>query len=230
MSKAKVLDKIRKLLALAHGEGATPSEVENALAQAEKLRTKYQIDINELEISPNDIDYEYLLMDTKSFEPKHWISKLCSVIAFGYNCKLIKNVKANGKIYMRIIGFTEDVEMCENAIFNTKVIVREMADIQWKINGKEKTFRHNYILGFVEGLDERLKAERKDKFVIEEQAQKYDLIVYKKDALIEGFISQNFNNIKQGRRTTSYITNAEAFHTGRKDGAQRNYNTKALKN
>lgn len=169
-------------------------------------------------------------MDTKSFEPKHWLSKLCQSIAFGYNCSLIRNTKANGKVYMRIIGFAEDVEMCESAIFNTKVIICEMTDIQWKMNGREKTFRHNYILGFVEGLAERLKAERKEKFVIEAEAQKYDLIVYKKDALIKDFIAENFENLKQGRRATSYITNPDAFYSGKKDGAQRNYNAKALKN
>src|SRR5690606_35729550 len=191
MSKDKILDKIRKLLALAQSSNSQ-SEVENALAQAEKLRKKYQIDINELEVSPEDIDYEYLLVDTKTFEPTHWIIILCQTIANGYNCQLIRNTKANGKVYMRIIGFAEDVQMCENVIFSTKVIIREMADIQWKINGKTKHFRKNYILGFLEGLNQRLTEERKDKFVIEKDAQKYDLIVYKKDALINEFIEENW--------------------------------------
>lgn len=41
MSKTKILDKIRKLLALAACEGATEAEVQNALAQAENLRQKH---------------------------------------------------------------------------------------------------------------------------------------------------------------------------------------------
>ena len=216
----KILDKIKKLLTLAKDKSATQNEVEIALAMAEKLSKEHQIDINEIDLNIGGIDYEYISIDTKTFEPKHWINELCSIIAYGYNCELIRHTASTGKKYMRLIGFKEDVEMCEEVTFTTKMIIREMANNQWLINGKQKEFRSSYILGFLEGLHNKLKDERKEKFHIPEQAEKYGLIVKKKNEVINEYISEQYTDLKKGRRYTMSVKDSEAYFKGIQDGKQ----------
>lgn len=219
----KVLDKIRKLLALANDKGASPAEVENALAQAEKLQRKYNISLDEFELSPHDITYEYLYNDTKSYEPSSWLQYLAQIIAEGYNCVLINHKTIDGKKFIRIVGTANDVQLCENVIFSTKEIIRSMAQVQWKMNGKTKTFRKSYILGFLNGLNERLQKERAE----QQGGEKYALIIHKKDALIKDFINANWN-VRQGRAKSMGINDVGAYHKGIEDGKRRNYNHKAL--
>lgn len=85
-----------------------------------------------------------------------------------------------------------------------------------------KRFLTSYIDGFVSGLKERLQQDRKEIFQISEEAMEYELMVVKKDALIDEVVEDLTKGKTKNANGPKRDINFEALLIGKEDGKQNN--------
>lgn len=223
-SNTKVLDKIRALFAKTTENGASESEMEQALIAARKLMAKYSIDESEVVMSKDDISEELIEESNVGEEHKMWQWDLLDVIGKGYNCKVTR--KGGAKYFWRVTGFTED-KMIVKAIFEAIVPqVRALYKRRYK-DYKSTTenpvsygvFVRNYIVGFTSGLQSKLEKSKKDIFQLPEESAQYQLIVVKKDALVDEYLADKFKTMNAAKTNFNKDINSKVQMIGYNDGA-----------
>jgi hypothetical protein len=245
-SESKILDKIRKLLQVTKDNGATEGEVENALKMAQRLIIRHDIDEQELIISPLDIKITQVENQFKSNEPKYWFWDLLETISKCYSCRVTKSKKQGIHVY-KIIGFDNDRAVVKEIFETILPVIRNLTSIRYKeycVNIKDnspwsemnytikelikyhilvskKVFTTSYINGFLLGLSDKLEKDRNQFLQIESERKAYDLIIVKKDDLIEEFVKEELKpKAVSPRKMISF--SQEAYDLGLEDGTEEN--------
>lgn len=244
--REKALNRIRKMFALANDEGASEGEVENALKFAQSLMAKYNIERDEVDLSPDDIDIEEQDNEYTHLERKYWTWDLLNVIGDSNDCKVIKSTRFKyneskaGKerfhqTFYKIIGTRED-RLLTKELFNLTVpLIRNLADQRFKERAKaikenpleaflnplptKRFFTSSYIDGFIAGLNIKL-SENKKKIKEDDLTGKYGLMIIKKDDLIENFVKTSMGKLKSAKSTSSTSIDGNAYGSGLKDGKE----------
>lgn len=225
--KEKILDKVRKLLALSEDQGASEGEIENALRMAQQLMMKHNIDSGEINISPLDIGEDLIDSHFKHGEAKFWLWNLLTIIGKGHNCTVFKKGYKDNYFY-RIVGFNEDRIIVKSLFEATYPLIRNLYNQRWKESSKNTSkgiFIRSYIDGFLLGLNRKLQADKKEFLKIDSEAKKYELIVVKKDDLIEDYIKETTKKTKEEKGRSRDI-NSDAFYQGVDDGSETSMNKK----
>lgn len=123
-AREKVLDKIRKLLKLAHNSGATENEAATAARQAASLMRKYQIDQAEAMLERINDDMEFaqeLAMSNPRSRKKAfttvtpWVGFLCIAVGELFDCKVdivsIREHDGQRGVRVRFSGHVTDVKV-----------------------------------------------------------------------------------------------------------------------
>ena len=76
----KIIDKIRKMFALANNAGATKGESDNAMRMANKLLEKHNLSMMDLEVQ-EDIDSSVIFA-----KPEPWVRIVVNSVARLYSC------------------------------------------------------------------------------------------------------------------------------------------------
>lgn len=230
MKNSKVLDQIRALMSKTVENGATESEMEQAMIMARKLMAKHQIDENEIVMSKNDIKLDSVLSSSIGEESANWQWDLLVAIGDGYNVRVLRkkafqNTGYRENYFWRLIGFSEDVEVVKSTFEILVPFVRNLYKVRYSEYKKTTdspirygVFVRNYIVGFTAGLQQKLVASKREIFSIAEEAQKYELMVVKKDALIEDYVKENLRVGKSVTTNRTRDVNYEAQMTGFNDG------------
>lgn len=227
-----ILDKVRKLLALANDAEASEGEIENALKMAEKLMIKHNIDRGEIEMSPLDIAITIIPNEHFHEESVFWLWDLLQIIGDGYNCKVYKSGYIHNYFY-KIVGFNEDREVVFNLYNKILPMIRALYVVRYqeylkstkgaKLNkGK---FVRSYIAGFLNGLKDKLQANRKEVLSLEaDNKAMYQLMVVKKDTLLVEFIKEELNLkvVKVKKADIDPLT----YYKGVQDGKEESYQDK----
>lgn len=109
MTKEELIDKIKKLLALA--DSSNPNEAAVALSRAQKLMERYNIEAVDLKIE-NDIS-ESVIEPIKGLNHKHYVSVLVSIIRKAFGVEAIVRTR-NSKIdAVTFIGNDSILESCK---------------------------------------------------------------------------------------------------------------------
>lgn len=109
MIKEELIDKIKKLLALA--DSSNPNEAAVALSRAQKLMERYNIEAVDLKIE-NDIS-ESVIEPIKGLNHKHYVSVLVSIIRKAFGVEAIVRTR-NSKIdSVTFIGNDSILESCK---------------------------------------------------------------------------------------------------------------------
>lgn len=173
-AREKTLEKIRKLLTLAEDPGAAEGEIENAMNAAQKLMSQHDIDLEDVELSPEDLtEDDEILFSPKQGEMKNWTWTLMDIIADSQNCQVVRNKKIihdeNGRILFdkksnivyeykfRIFGTKMEVKLVKEIYLRTIPIIRKLANKRYQEKSKNDV---DFQLEF--GLP--LKAPNKGKF------------------------------------------------------------------
>lgn len=236
-----ILDKVRALLCKTVENGASESEAEQAMIMAQKLMAKHNIEQDDIFISKNDISFDSVINSIQGHERKHWQWDLLKIIGSGYNCRVFRNEKFNYnsekyEFVYKIYGFPEDREMVIELYKMIIPIIRNLKNKRRreykaqckKISKKmicESTFCKNYIEGFMYGLELRLEKAKTEIFTIAEEAMKYELMIVKKDDLLNEFIEAEVK-LKNIKGSSLMELNEDAFVAGMQDGEQENMNKK----
>lgn len=95
MSQDKMVNKIKKLLALGNDLAATEGERDNALRMAYKLMTKHNVDMARVEAFGHKVDEERINFENKSWSWT-WAKQTNLIVADLFFCKYYYSFKING--------------------------------------------------------------------------------------------------------------------------------------
>jgi len=154
MCNEKIVDKIRKLFALA-GNNPSEAEADLAMTMARKLLDKHSLSMSDLADTSGEVDEE--LLNIPSTE---WARMLCYSIAKLYDAQvLLRTMRRGQRAKLFIIGNEA------NRVTATIVIESVLAQIQRKAKGKGNSFRVGASYGVSLQVD-RIIAERADQEVV----------------------------------------------------------------
>ena len=178
MSREKIVDKIKKLLALGQGK-ANQAESELAMLKAQELLLNYGLTLKE--VSDSDEPYEKevsksrVKKSTRGFPG--WKIRIALVICPNFRVSLVLQKGWHGQKDLILIGLKEDVEVCQEVlpfaftIFNEcfHTFLKKWKDEHLLINESRSIslrVRNDYVEGFVSGLADKFRKQVKEKALI----------------------------------------------------------------
>lgn len=219
-AKETILEKVRKLLALANDASASEGEIENALMFAQKLMLKHSIEQSEVEMSVNDVNYTDIPNPFVYGESKSYAGSLLGIIARSNACRMIIRGSGDSKYYT-LVGFKDDRDVTVASFEQTLASVRLLGRQRFKESDKKASFVKffiSYLTGFNIGLYHKLEANKKVVLSVAAEAMTYDLMIVKKDALLADFIADEFGKLGTSKSRAIDI-NVGAYNSGKSDGS-----------
>lgn len=153
MTETQVLDKVKKLLALA-GNNPSQAEAEAAAAKAQALLAQYNLTLTE-----GDNKEELIFTYYETGVDRAWKYDLASVVASNFRCKCCWWGKSKVGFY----GYKHDTEVAAevfNFLFWTiRRNLRKVKKQAEQENGTAKGVIFSYSKGFIEGVKRVLDAQ-----------------------------------------------------------------------
>ncbi|KAA9307066.1 DUF2786 domain-containing protein [Streptococcus anginosus] len=155
----KVIFKIQNLLELAY-DAPNDEEGQTALLMAQKLMVKHNLSMNDITTTQtkNKIGET---VGTWEYRMPWWQEKLAAILGENFRCKTIRRVFDEGITQMIFFGYQSDAELCtkvyEGAILYLKYRLKRLFPTISKARWKD--YKKSYLLGFLEDLDQRFKAQ-----------------------------------------------------------------------
>lgn len=156
----KVIFKIQNLLELAY-DAPNDEEGQTALLMAQKLMVKHNLSMNDITTTQtkNKIGET---VGTWEYRMPWWQEKLAAILGENFRCKTIRRrVFDEGITQMIFFGYQSDAELCtkvyEGAILYLKYRLKRLFPTISKARWKD--YKKSYLLDFLEGLDQRFKAQ-----------------------------------------------------------------------
>jgi len=184
IDEEKLIDKIKKLLALS--KSPNESEAELAARRVHELLTKYNLsmdDIEEKEIREGNIISGRAL--------KKWRHLLIDAVAKYYYCQSLQYTSNSGYYRMVFIGQKHNIFICKSMYeYLEKAILKECKIIH---KNAKNTYRENFKIGMVIRISERMEELAKEIFAPGEKA-----LVVTENKLIEKYLEDKdvcFENI-----------------------------------
>ncbi len=217
------IEKVRKLMEFSVENGATEAEVEAAVKAAHRLMMKHNLDSQDIEVTSKDVNTTKIestwvdRVETRPFE-----SRLLILLCKHFNCKKVsERNRATNKDSYNIIGLPEDRQAVVTTYNSILPQIRVLANKRFKESDRtlsEFRFTTSYQSGFLAGLDEKMEADKTGFFKVGERKQ-FDLMVVKKDALIDEWIGANMK-IKTSKVAIPKPDD-KVFAKGKEDGAEK---------
>ena len=207
-SESDILDKIRKLLRLAdRSRGSTENEAKVALAKAQELMTRHNIDSALLRMERGESGSSFTVDKGKVDLPKTLNPAdlmILSILQAHFNVKTILMPNGRGTP-VDIIGATADIDFAIYA-FN---YLRQTFFRCW--NEFKKTHANpdkaSYYRGLRDGLNAELKAakERAEQSYAADKRQAYGLVVVDQEAAISRYVEEAYGKLRTRTQRRRHI-------------------------
>ncbi|MGB4598452.1 MAG: DUF2786 domain-containing protein [Trichlorobacter sp.] len=215
MTRERVIEKVRKLLALSNS--SNEHEAALAAAHAQRLLAEHNLAMSELEVREEGAGEAELLVARTV--PK-WLSALFATVANGFDCFPIVTSSATCS-RLRFIGVGEDPAVASCTLQFLMQELRRLATAYLRaseggphrLNPTERQrIRNSYLLGGVQGVRQALAAQKA------QTPTTSTALVPVKDALIQQYREEQIGQVRMQRTRRSTVLSA-AFQQGRTDGA-----------
>lgn len=174
MTQEKVIDKIRKLLALA--TSSNENEAQSAMLMAQKLMAQHNIEMSQVEDAPIDHEVVEEEADKKCHRTK-WKRHLADVCANNFNCDIF--LRGHGSYATIFVGKKESIEICKTVYNAAVMFIDKEFSKYWNTEGKWQDFqflgsnarierplsdsiimKDSYARGFIRRLRERFEEQK----------------------------------------------------------------------
>ena len=165
VDRDKIIDKIKKLLALA-GDDANEHECMAAALKAQKLISEYDVEESEIHDSNNEEIFTY---NTPKFSRRIWRGYLAQIIADNFRCKSIfinvKEAEDNYKLRhsCRFIGYKHDIHAAllvyDKCVAVGERLAKERFDEYKRIYGSAEGVKNTFLEGFCAGIHSELSKQ-----------------------------------------------------------------------
>lgn len=211
MNTEKVIDKVKKLLAIAD-RAANPCdhEAELALLKAQELLAKNGLSMSDISDKPTAKDVIERL--TTDFSKTMWWSKIPhNIIAKNFRCTSFILKRGIGKTALGFIGLNDDVELAETVFKYAQKFCEYQADyytLRHKTTNRTAT-KNDFIRGFINGLDTKYK----------EQVDNNNWgLVLVQDQAVKDYCEEHLTGKKEKVGAVSSARDSEAKHAGYSSG------------
>lgn len=213
MEKLPIIDKIKKLLALANS--SNEHEAALAASHAQRLLSEHNLAIADIEGANKPDKADKIETSVAKTLPK-WLRHLSGGVSYAFDCQAIHH-PTTGK--MTFIGISADVQVAAYTFIYLDRTLRTLCSSYMKqnittviTNRHRELMRQSYFLGAVSTINKRLK-EQKVQTPITTGA-----LVLVKEGLIRQAMSE-IGNIRTMHSRRSYI-NTDAYSRGQADGGE----------
>ena len=205
----KIIDKIRKLLALSKSNNV--HEAELSMLKAQELLVKYKLslkEVKEIKIINSAIKEN---ISKITFTKAKWKAELAQLIADNFGCYLYLKTKRTNTI--TFLGREEDVEVC-NIVFEYAIdciysVVKRLKYQYLRDCNSTKGLENDYAIGFIAGLHIKFEEQKKAN-------QEWGLVLVKDKELVEAYESIKFKSTIY--TDTEFHGHSEAYEKGHEDG------------
>lgn len=156
----KVIFKIQNLLELAY-DAPNDEEGQTALLMAQRLMVKHNLSRSDLATAKPQNNIGETL-GTWEYRLPWWQEKLAAILGANFRCRTIRERKRKeGITRIKFFGYHSDAELCskvyEGAILYLKYRLKRLLPTIPKAHWTN--YKKSYLLGFLEGLDQRFKEQ-----------------------------------------------------------------------
>ena len=210
MTNEQVIDKVKKLFAMANHDGSDVNEAKTALLQAQKLMAKYNIHMDAMTETE---ELQCVSMQAETNGNKKFRFQLGAILAKNFRCKCYCETEYNhGKKHHHItfFGTKDDVLICKEAFeYAYRFAYKEGMKAyrtEKEVHGTGNGVFNSYTMGFCAGIKEAL----------DRQCVALMIVMPKEvnDAYAEK--SKDFTTMR--RRLSTRHMNSTAYNAGMIDG------------
>jgi hypothetical protein len=211
----KILDKVRKLLAMAEDPACTPAEAEAFTAKVAELIARYQIE--EALLYAANPTRDVVGDRTVTVAAPYALNKvrLLAAVADKMGVKAVR-VRSGRTTDVRVhlFGFDKDLDAVE-LLFNSLLIqcVHGLLAAEVPAGEHGKTFRHAWMVGFNAAIHRRLGEARYR--AARQAGTSTDLVLADRSALVDQRVEQTYSHLIKGRETR---VSGSGYSAGREVG------------
>lgn len=214
MTRERVIERVRKLLALSNS--SNEHEAALAAAHAQRLLAEHNLAISELEMREEGAGEAEL---TVARTVPKWLSSLFAVVAHAFDCMAIVASTADAG-RLRFIGVGKDPAVAACTLQFLMQELRRLASRYLKQQAADllspairRRMRDSYLLGGVQGVQQAMALQKAA------TPTTAGALVPVKEALIRQYSEQHLGPLRTQRRRRSSVLSS-AFNQGKQDGAQ----------
>lgn len=229
MDKGKIIERIRKLLALSKDKGASEDEAKTAAGMARRLMNKYDLSLSEIDIKKSDVIISEVA--TESWYPRFWTTTLATAVGQAFDCKSFRR----GPVFM-FFGLEADTQVASylfiylyrtilDLLDKKRKHIRRERKLNKRLNrlyspvplGDMRRYMRSYAQGIVLALHIRMQEERKKREKgFEAKGTGKDLVVLK-GAIVEKAYKNEMKDVKRTYYNPKKF-NMYAYEDGLRDG------------
>ena len=204
----KIISKVQNLLELAY-DAPNDEEGQTALLMAQKLMVKHNLSMSDIKTSQKNDNigetvghWEYRMV--------WWKEKLAAILGENFRCKTIRRrLVEKGITQMIFFGYDTDAELC------TKVYEGSLLYLDYRLKrlfptvskARWKDYKKSYLLGFLDGLDQRFKNQT-------QSSEEFALMVQVPAEVLEEQARQMGNLKNRTVKVQLQEMDVEAFYQG----------------
>lgn len=204
----KIISKVQNLLELTY-DAPNDEEGQTALLMAQKLMVKHNLSMSDIKASQKNDNigetvghWEYRMV--------WWKEKLAAILGENFRCKTIRRrLVEKGITQMIFFGYDTDAELCtkvyEGALlyldYRLKRLFPTVSKARWK------DYKKSYLLGFLDGLDQRFKNQT-------QSSEEFALMVQVPEEVLEEQARQMGNLKNRTVKVQLQEMDVEAFYQG----------------
>lgn len=209
----KVMEKIKRLLALANCPTGNVNETAAAAEAAQRLMLEYKISEVNFDETPEDesITEQDILQDSGTTKPRQWEQMLATQIAANNFCKLILST-LNNKTRFRVFGKTSDVQAVS---YMYQAITRQVRLLANRFVGSAKD-RNSFKYGCAVTICRRLRESNQTS--IQNLSSTAIVKVDTANKQVEDFVNKVFPHLKTKNFTS--CSSARGYYAGKVAGEQ----------
>lgn len=206
----KIIEKIRKLFALASNGGATGAESENAMRMANAMLAKHSIEMSQLTGSNNTVFCTFAEYNIK----QQWARTVIGAVSKLYNCRTVFDYNWSEPKTL-IIGSGA------NRMTTTIVIDQLIDQIKKECIGKGSQFRNGAAYGLLDVVNKILEERRADKNEIVPGTGLVPLDQMEQEmGAANDFIEDNFKGLTKSKNSGKYSQEGRKYGQGLNPGAR----------
>jgi hypothetical protein len=223
---AKVLARVRKLLAQAEHPTTSPEEAEAFSAKAAELMAKYVVDQSLLDAAAPD--HTAPLARTIRVVAPYAMAKavLLSAVAAGYGVRTVIGGEAAGGRDCTAVGFALDLEATE--LLFTSLLLQAAAAMHRASQRQDRprAFRRAFLLGYAGTVSERLRSIREQTVAgaASAGAGGAALVLADRAREVDTAVQQRFPRLRNVRTT---VSDRDGLLAGRAAGADADLGTRS---
>ena len=158
--ESKIIEKVQNLLELAY-DAPNDEEGQTALLIAQRLIVKHNLSMTDVTTTRKRGKIGETV-GTWAYRLPWWQEQLAGILGKNFRCKTIRRrLPDDGITQIIFFGYDADAELCtkvyEGAILYLKYRLKRLFPKITKARWKD--YKKSYLLGFLEGLDQRFKAQ-----------------------------------------------------------------------